>query len=163
MSEQNFPIRRQDRALATEEARNIVERGQYGVLSTVGPEGLPYGVPLSYVVLDDTLYFHAALEGRKIDNISFCPNVCFTVIGAVESVYAKGFTTWYESAMVFGSIHRVDTPEEKRRILFALAEKYLPDHVAEHADHDIARSLGVTAVYGLSIDRLTGKAKRRAT
>lgn len=162
MAEQCFPIRRKDRALSTEEARNLVEQGQYGILSTVGPEGLPYGTPLSYVVLDNTIFFHTALEGRKINNITFRSKACFTVVGAVESVYHNGFSTWYESAMAFGTIQRVDVPEEKHRILLALAEKYLPEHVAEHAEQDIARSFAVTAVYGLSIEHLTGKAKRQA-
>lgn len=154
------PMRRVDRALGTEEARAILERGEYGFMSTIGQDGIPYGVPLSYVVDGDMIYFHCALEGRKIRNITQCPQVCFTVVGTVQAVYDKGFTTWYESAMVFGMVQKIDDVQEKHRILLALATKYLPEHVAAHAENDIARSHAITGVYGIRIEQLTGKAKR---
>lgn len=157
----DFPMRRADRALSREEARCILEKGEYGFMSTIGQDGFPYGVPLSYVVEGDWIYFHCALEGRKIRNITQCPKVCFTVVGTVQAVYDKGFSTLYESAMVFGAVQRVDDEQEKHRILFALAEKYLPDHVATHAEQDIARSHANTGVYGIRIGQLTGKARRQ--
>ena len=41
-------MRRQDRKLTQEEAEAILREGQYGVLSTTGEDGYPYGVPVSY-------------------------------------------------------------------------------------------------------------------
>ena len=60
-------MRRQDRAIAKEEALRLLEQGEYGVLSTVGPESQPYGVPVSFCVIGDSIYFHSAVEGHKID------------------------------------------------------------------------------------------------
>lgn len=155
------PMRRADRALSVEEARCILEKGEYGVMSTIGDDGAPYGVPLSYILDGDMIYFHCALEGRKIRNITQCSQVCFTVVGTVQAVYDKGFTTWYESAMVFGTVGKIDDSREKHRILLALATKYLPEHVAAHAEKDIARSQAITGVYGIRIGQLTGKSKRQ--
>lgn len=155
-----YPMRRSDRALSEEEARAILDKGQFGFLATVGPDGLPYGVPLSYVVLQNCIYFHCAQQGRKIDNLQHCPMCSFTVVGEVQSAYDNGFTTWFESAMAFGRIRSVENTQEKERILRALAAKYLPGHM-EHADHDIARSFNVTAVYGMEIDFVSGKAKKK--
>ncbi len=156
-----YAMRRADRALSKEEAHKILENGEYGHMATLGEDGMPYGIPLSYVLEGDTIYFHCALEGRKIRNISHFPRVCFTVVGKVQAAYAHGFTTWFESAMVFGTVRRIDDEQEKYRILYALATKYLPDHVAAHAEDDIARSHAITGVYGIHIEQLTGKAKRQ--
>lgn len=153
------PMRRADRAMPDTAARELLERGEYGFLATVGADGLPYGVPLSYVVLDNRVYFHCAREGRKVDNILHCPDVAFTVVGNTEPVYAKNFTTYYESAMVSGPVSEVTDAAEKFRSLYALAEKYLPDHLGK-AGGDIRASFSRTAVYRLEIATITGKAKK---
>ncbi|HIU17734.1 MAG TPA: pyridoxamine 5'-phosphate oxidase family protein [Candidatus Avidesulfovibrio excrementigallinarum] len=151
-------MRRKDRALPDEAARELLRKGEYGFLATVGADGLPYGVPLSYVLLGDGLYFHSAMEGRKIDNLACCPQVSFTVVGQTRPVYVKNFTTWYESVMAFGTVEKVTDDDEKFRALYALAFKYLPEHM-DKAEGDIRHSFARTAVYRLRIESLTGKAK----
>lgn len=42
-------MRRKDKELFGADIEVILEKGEYGVLSTVGPDGTPYGIPLSYV------------------------------------------------------------------------------------------------------------------
>ncbi|MCC8194850.1 MAG: Rrf2 family transcriptional regulator, partial [Deltaproteobacteria bacterium] len=81
------PMRRKDRALPAAAAWELLEKGEYGFLVTVGADGLPYGVPLSYVLLEGGVYFHSARDGRKIDNILFCRDVSLTVVGDTEPVY----------------------------------------------------------------------------
>ena len=152
-------MRRKDRAITEAEARALLEKGEYGFLATVGDDGLPYGVPLSFVLLEGALYFHSAMEGRKIRNLVHCPQVSFTVVGQTEPVYTKNFTTWYESTMAFGTVASVTDEDEKFRALYALAAKYLPEHM-DRAEGDIRHSLARTAVYKLTIESLTGKAKR---
>ena len=63
-------MRRKDRAVSREEALEALRQGEYGVLSTIGPDGELYGVPLSYALLDEAVYFHCAREGRKLDNLA---------------------------------------------------------------------------------------------
>ena len=79
-------VRRQDREVDEREARTILEKGQYGVLSTVDAAGAPYGVPLSYVYRDGEIYIHSAVEGRKVDNLTLTPaaQFSFCVVGATE-------------------------------------------------------------------------------
>ena len=43
-------MRRKDRQVSDEEAMAYLKAAEYGVLSTVGPDGEPYGVPLTYAV-----------------------------------------------------------------------------------------------------------------
>ena len=153
-------MRRKDRAISQEEALELLERNEYGMLSTVGEDGQPYVVPLSYVLMDGQLYFHCAQVGQKIDNIVFCPRVCFCAVGATQPVYDGGFSTYFESVLVYGSARNVDGAEEKRRSLMLLAEKYLPEHM-DKAEGDITKSFQRTAVYAISIDHISGKAKRK--
>lgn len=154
-----YPIRRKDRILNDTDARALLERGEYGFLATVGEDGLPYGVPLSYVLLNDKIYIHSAMNGRKLNNIRFCNQVSLTVVGDTKPVYANNFTTLYESVMVFGAMREVTDADEKFQALYALAAKYLPDHL-DKAEAEIRASFSRTAVYCLRIEQTTGKAKR---
>ena len=152
-------MRRKDRAMPEEDIAGLLDRGEYGFMATVGAEGLPYGVPLSYVWLDGRVYIHCAREGRKVDNFRACPAATFTVVGETSPVYARNFTTWYECAMVEGTVEEVADPDEKFRVLYALAGKYLPEHL-DKAEGDIGKSFKRTAVYRLTPQSVTGKAKR---
>ena len=58
-----YKIRRQDRALAEAEAEKILAAAPYGILSLVGENGYPYGVPVNAAWQDGKLYFHCAAEG----------------------------------------------------------------------------------------------------
>ncbi len=116
------PIRRADRALTDEQAIDILQKGEYGVLSTVSPDGQPYGVPVSFAYADHTLYFHCAVEGHKLDNLVSNPRVSFCVVGATELLPDK-FATRYESAIVFGAAREL-TGDEKHAGLTELLKKY---------------------------------------
>lgn len=70
-------LRRKDRDMVEAEARELLERGEYGVLSACGPDGQPYGIPLSYCVIDNAIYFHCALEGHKLEILAANGKVSF--------------------------------------------------------------------------------------
>ncbi|NLB53024.1 MAG: hypothetical protein GX808_08820 [Syntrophomonadaceae bacterium] len=55
--------------LTNTEAIELLKAGEYGVLSSVSENGYAYGVPLNYVYFDNSIYFHCAAEGRKLDDI----------------------------------------------------------------------------------------------
>ena len=59
-------MRRKDRKLDEQIAVSLLEHCEYAVLSTVDGDGNPYGVPISPVLEGKNLYFHCALEGRKL-------------------------------------------------------------------------------------------------
>ena len=54
----NREMRRNDRQLNTEDTLSILEQGEYGILSTVSADGIPYGVPVSYTYFNQCIYFH---------------------------------------------------------------------------------------------------------
>lgn len=153
-------IRRKDRAIPEEEARALLENGEYGILATIDSDGQPYGTPISYAVMNNAVYIHCATLGQKIDNMAASAKVCFTVVGPTEPVYETSFSTYYSSCMVFGKARLVTDDKEKRDSLMILAEKYLPEHM-DKAEENITGSWKRTAVYAIDIERITGKAKKK--
>ena len=84
--DKKMDMRRRDRQLSEEEAREVLQQAQYGVLSTVCPDGTPYGVPLNFALEDGRIYLHGAnAEGQKIVNLRHCPDACFTVVSSTKT------------------------------------------------------------------------------
>lgn len=150
----NRPMRRHRQALPAEECQSILARNTHGVLATVGNDGYPYAVPLSYAVAGDKIYFHSAVVGHKIDALRACDKVCFTVVDADE-VVAEKFTTYYRSVIVFGRARILTDPADLRSALEALADKYSPN--AHGREKEIEGALSRVAVIELTPDEITGK------
>lgn len=148
------PMRRKDRQLSEEQTYALLESGEYGVLSTADAQNDPYGVPLSYALLDGKIVFHcAAGVGHKLENIAQNPRVCFTVVGKTK-VLPEKFSAAYESVIVFGTAAPAEDPAAALR---ALVKKYSPDY-QEKGEAYIAASVQETGVYAITIEKITGKA-----
>ena len=150
-------IRRKDREIHTETAEQILANGEYGFLATAGSDGQPYGVPLNYVYKNNSLYFHCALEGHKLDNIAANNKVSFCVVGRTKVLPDK-FSTEYESALVFGTAS-VITGSERTRALMDLIEKYSPDFI-EEGKKTITQYDEKTKIIKVDIHHISGKARR---
>ncbi|MBJ6724555.1 pyridoxamine 5'-phosphate oxidase family protein [Geomesophilobacter sediminis] len=150
-------MRRSERAISRPEAEAILAAGEFGVLSTVGSDGIPYGIPISYCVIGDGIYVHCAVEGRKLDNLGACDQVSFCVIGNTEVLPDK-FATRYESVIVSGRAAEV-FDAEKQRAMEGLQEKYCSDYRKEGLEY-IAKSWDRTRAFRIGIEKMTGKARR---
>lgn len=120
-------MRRKDKELESESVNEILSSGEYGILSTAGKNSQPYGVPLNYVYKENSIYFHCAEEGYKLDNIGDNPKVAFCVVGKTK-IISQNFTTAYESVIAFGKAIEVKG-NKKKNILLWLLEKYSPDFI----------------------------------
>ena len=143
--------------MTREEAIDLLNRAEYGVLSMVSQDGKPYGVPLNFCLVDSCIYFHSALEGHKVRNIQQNKHVSFCVVGDTEILPEK-FTTKYESVIVFGEAEEV-FGHEKQRALVALVRKYAPEFLEEGRRY-IASHKDRTRVFKIKIDSLSGKARK---
>jgi uncharacterized protein len=150
-------IRRSDRAISEDEAREILAHGEYGILSTVSQDGQPYGIPVSYAYLPDGIYFHCASKGHKLDNLKSNSRVSFCVVGPTELI-PEEFATRYKSAVVFGRAQEA-TEAEWRRGLLGLIDKYSPEY-REKGEKHVEEDHGKTKVYKIVIEALTGKSRR---
>ena len=150
-------MRRQDRKLSQEETENILRSGQYGILSTIGEDGCPYGVPVSYAYENGRIYFHGTIEGgQKTRNLQFNPRACFTVVGKTELLPSQ-FGTKYESVIAFGT---VKPAADKREALMSLIRKYSADYL-ESGEKYVDAASPKTAAYEFTIEHLTGKARKK--
>lgn len=150
-------MRRKDRKLETIEVAEVLKKCNYGVLSTVGENGYAYGVPISYVYINDSIYVHSALEGNKLDNIEFNNNVSFCVIGDTMLLPDK-FGTKYESVIAFGKAVEV-SDTEKNEALLAFLDKYSSQYIEKGKEY-IKNACEKTKVIKISIEHITGKARR---
>lgn len=150
-------MRRKDRAISEEESVALLNKAEYGVLSTVTEDRKPYGVPLNFCFIDTGIYFHSAIEGHKVENIEQNRHVSFCVVGNTEILPDK-FATQYESIVVFGEIEEV-FGEEKQIALEGLVRKYAPKFI-EKGKKYIDSQKNKTRVFRININRLTGKARK---
>ena len=74
-------MRRNDRAQNQEFSLELIDRCTHGIMALSTEEGAPYCLSLSFVRIGDSLYFHCAREGRKIDLLRRFPQVCITFVG----------------------------------------------------------------------------------
>lgn len=150
-------VRRTDREISREEALAILDKAEYGVLSTVDAQGQPYGVPLSYVFRDGCIYFHCATDGQKLDNIASNSKVSFCVVGATRLLPDR-FATEYESAVAFGVAREVSGAERYAALVWLL-EKYCPGFI-EAGKRYIDQKDQATKVVKIEVEHVSGKARR---
>ncbi len=150
-------VRRKDRELGLHEAMELLSTSEYGVLSTVGEEMQPYGMPLSFVFKNNCIYFHCALSGRKLQNLGNNNKVSFCVVGKTKVLPDK-FATEYESAIAFGVATEL-YGDERYSALLALLEKYTPEYIEEGKKY-IEQKDAAMKVFKVEISNITGKARR---
>lgn len=151
-------MRRIDREMPIEFGREVIDKCEWAVLAMTGADNTPYAVAISICRKADTIYFHSAKEGKKIDILRQNPRVCLSCVGDTFRTPDK-FTTEYESAYVEGIAQEVESEEEKILALKLLCERHTPTNMHEF-DMAIAKSLARTAVWKIDITHLTAKRKK---
>ncbi|MEJ2197033.1 MAG: pyridoxamine 5'-phosphate oxidase family protein [Desulfuromonadales bacterium] len=149
-------MRRKDKAMQDGAIIGLLQNAEYGVLSTVDGNEQPYGVPLNYVLMNNCIYFHCALEGHKLDNLAANRKVSFCVVGRTKVLPAE-FSTEFESVVIFGRASVIEG-EERYQALNALIEKYSPEFVSEGSAY-IEKFDSQTKLVRIEIQQMTGKAK----
>ena len=104
-------MRRKNQLLEQKEALKILETSTSGVLSLLGDNGYPYGVPLSFVYYENKIYFHCAKEGHKLDAIKNYDKASFCIIEK-DDVSPKEFTTHFRSIIAFGKVRIIEDTAE---------------------------------------------------
>ena len=148
-------LRREDKKMDADRAGRVLASQGYGVLSTCGKAGDPYGIPLHYVYENDSIYFHCAGEGQKWEYMMNDNRVSFCVTGDYH-IEPDRLTTVYESVIVRGKAAEV-SGEEKKNALRAMLRKYAPDNLAAGEIH-IADKIQNVKVMKIIVEHMTGKA-----
>lgn len=173
-------MRRKDREMDREFGYKLIDQVHYGVLSTVDENQEPYGLPLSIVREEDILYFHSAMDGRKVKILEKSPKVSIAFIGKVNvpeeyskeeldeiakdpskasALISKVFTTEFESAIVVGQAKLMEDRETRIHALRLICEKYTPTKM-DYFPLAIKSGLDRTNVYSIEIEEITAKSKK---
>ncbi|MDL2281244.1 pyridoxamine 5'-phosphate oxidase family protein [Selenomonadales bacterium OttesenSCG-928-I06] len=151
-------MRRKDREMDKNFAFTIIDKCEYGFLSSINSDSTPYCVPISIVREENTIYFHCAHDGKKTDNMRQNPKVCLSFVGDTN-IPPEKFTTEYESAVISGIATEILEDSEKTRALKLLCLKQTPSNM-HNFTQAIEQSLKRTAVWIIEITEVTGKRKK---
>ncbi len=157
-------MRRSDRAQDRDFCLSVIDRCTHGVAALATGEDTPYCLPLSFVRVGDSLYFHCAREGRKVELLKRYPRVCITFVDQDDPSFEAphNYTTYFRSAIVTGTAVLVEDEQEKIEGLRALCQKLTPQYMTEDLfNAAIRHSLSITSVWRVDMDELSGKAKKK--
>ena len=147
---------RKKQQLTREEAIELLKNAPRGILSVLGDNGYPYGVPIDhwYNEEDGKLYFHSGREGHKIDAIRSCDKASFCVCD--EGYRKEGdWALNIKSVIVFGRIRIVEDHAEALELTRQLSLKYTRDEAYIQKEID---SFGhELLVFYLEPEQITGK------
>jgi nitroimidazol reductase NimA-like FMN-containing flavoprotein (pyridoxamine 5'-phosphate oxidase superfamily) len=149
-------MRRFKQQLKESDCIAVLKTEKRGVLSMLGEDGYPYGIPMNhwYCPEDGKLYFHGAKSGHKIDAITKCSKVSYCVYDAGyrrEGEWALNV----RSVVVFGRIGFVADEKKAREIGENLLRKFTDDEA--YIRNEIENALPRAQCLELTIDHMTGK------
>jgi nitroimidazol reductase NimA-like FMN-containing flavoprotein (pyridoxamine 5'-phosphate oxidase superfamily) len=115
----------------------------------------PYMVPMNFGYQDNTMFFHSAMEGKKIDLIKKNPNICFEVDQVINLKKSKFACDWgmeFKSVIGWGKAVLQNDPDEKIKGMNIIMAQY-SGRTFEYSD----KMLEKTIVIKVIIEKITGK------
>jgi hypothetical protein len=157
----NQPLRK-DRSKDDAWIGAYLKKVPFGMLATEY-EGQPFIKPTLFVYdeSEHAIYIHGALVGRMRTNLEANPRVSFCIaemgrLLPAETAMEVGVE--YASAVVFGRVEVLTNPDEARRGLQLLLDRYFPK-LKPGVDYReiLPQELDITSVYRIKIDSWSGK------
>ena len=126
-------------------------------------DGQPYCTPTLFWREGSRLYWHGSSASRMLRNLSGGQPACLTVTHLDSLVLARcGFnhSADYRSVMAFGQASLVADPEEKRRALVMMVDRFFPGRTAGlRASTDL--EIKATSVVTMAIERASAKIRAK--
>lgn len=147
---------RQKQQISKKECIEVLKEAPRGVLSVLGDEDYPYGVPMDhwYCEEDGNLYFHSGKTGHKVDAMKKHDKVSFCTWD--EGYRREGeWALNIRSVIVFGRIQVIEDQERAMDIVRKLSYKYTSD--TEYIEKEIKNSGAQTLIFALVPEYMTGK------
>ena len=149
-------VARKKQALTKEACIEIIKSQKRGVLSVIGDDGYPYGLPINhyYSEQDGCLYFHSGRAGHKIDAMRGCEKASFCVYTPGEK---RGGNWWLtiRSVIVFGRIREITDHARAIEISRELSRKFTDDE--DYIEQEVRSSGAGVLCFALEIEAMTGK------
>ena len=126
-------------------------------------DGQPYCTPTLFWREGTRLYWHGSSASRMLRNLSEGQPACLTVTQLDSLVLARcGFnhSADYRSVMAFGQARLVTDPEEKRRALVMMVDRFFPGRTAE-LRASTEQEIKATSVVAMEIERASAKIRAK--
>ena len=141
-------LTRKNNLLSFNECVEILIFEKRGVLSVIGDNDYPYGMPMNhyYNSDDECIYFHCGKAGHRIDSLKRCNKASFCVF----DLGRKSTSDWaldIRSVVVFGRIDIIIDREivseitRKLSLKFTNNEKYIDDEIKAHIKNTVLLKL----------------------
>ncbi|MDP8267912.1 MAG: pyridoxamine 5'-phosphate oxidase family protein [Candidatus Tenebribacter davisii] len=88
---------------------------------------LPYVLPINFGFHDNTIYFHCALKGEKIEILKDNPNVCIVFNRdnkLVNDIAQDDWTMYYKSVITYGKAEFILDIAEKQNAINIMFHHY---------------------------------------
>jgi nitroimidazol reductase NimA-like FMN-containing flavoprotein (pyridoxamine 5'-phosphate oxidase superfamily) len=116
----------------------------------------PYIVPVNFAVHEKHLYFHSAMDGRKIEILRRNNKVCFEIDINTDIVKGDEPCSWgmkYLSVIGFGQAFFLEKADEKKKAFNVLMEKYAGVGSFSYPEAALKKVL----VIDVKIEKISGK------
>ena len=143
--------------IPNEECIEILKTQLRGVLSVLGDDDYPYGIPINhyYCEADGKLYFHGGTKGHRIDAMRSHGKASFCVLDDGRPEQEGGWALRFRSVIVFGRLEEMEDHDRAIEITRALCHKFTSDE--EYIEKEIENAGARTMVVCLTPEHMTGK------
>ena len=149
-------LQRKNKQISMEECIELLKKETRGVLSVLGDDDYPYGMPMNhwYNEEDGKIYFHCGKSGHRLDALRKCNKVSFCT-------FDRGYCEdgdWglhVKSVIVFGTIAIVEDMETIADISRKLSYKFTQDE--EYIRTEIEKYAKATLLLRLTPEYICGK------
>ena len=147
---------RKKQQLSSEDCLQLLKTEPRGILSLLGDNGYPYGLPIDhwYNEEDGCIYFHSGKEGHKVDAMKAYDKASFCVCDQgyrEENDWALNI----KSVIVFGHIEFVQSQEAAIALTRQLSLKYTGD--VAFIEEEIRKYGHEVLCFRLIPEHITGK------
>ena len=147
---------RKRQELPREACIEILKKEPRGVLSVLGDDDYPYGMPINhyYCEEDGKIYFHGGRMGHKIDAMRRHDKVSYCVY---DSGYRRDgeWALNISSVIVFGRVEFIEDREKVYEIARLLSYKFTDDE--EYIRRELEHAGPRTLMFALVPEHMTGK------
>jgi len=149
-------MRRSDKEITDLETIHAIVRGCEVCRLGLAVDGEPYVVPVSFGFNGESVFFHTAKHGKKIDMMAANPRVCVQFERNVKLVTddedACSWTFHFESVIGFGSVTELVAGRDK-----IIGLNRIMKHYSNRDWTFQGPSMDSTRVWRVDLDGLTGK------
>ena len=147
---------------------DILNNSKYGTLALCS-KNKPYSIPLNFVCVNNDIYFHGAIKGKKMKILKENAFASFSVVedfSMIQSYFSSTdnlacpSTQFFKSVCIDGEIKIIDDYKEKILALQSLMEKLQKEGKHKHLSDEVyTKMINATSVFKLVPTSTNGKIK----